>query len=93
MRSDQDARHLGQQVGPPVRGLPEFGHRGGRLGVGQLAPAGMPLDDARQLGHEQPVTVPSAMILSHPARIEHKHYKYKDNGSMSCNCADHYLAT
>jgi hypothetical protein len=77
VKADQQAAGLGQQVGPAVRSLPELGHRRGRLGLGQLTPAGMPLGDRGQPGHSKPVMVRSGTIASHLARIEHGDYKGK----------------
>jgi hypothetical protein len=37
-----DARHLGQQVGPAARDLPQLGDRRAGLGLGQLTPLGVP---------------------------------------------------
>jgi hypothetical protein len=80
VESGQEPRHLGQQRGPvvpPGQDLPQLGHCGGRLGLGRLAPPGVPLDSTMELGDDQPIAVTSATILSHLARIEHENEKDK----------------
>jgi len=60
-----------QQVGAAVGDFPELRRSGGFLVVGQGAPAGVPLGDARQASGQQSVTVGLGTIISHLARIEY----------------------
>jgi len=62
-RAERDPSHPGQQVGAVTGDLAQL-RRAGRLPVlGQGTPAGLPPGRARQLGHNQPVTVRSAGAL------------------------------
>jgi hypothetical protein len=73
VEAGHDSRHLGEEGGPVVpagQDLPQAGHRRGGLRFGGFVPAGVPLDDAVQLGDDQPVAVRPGTILSHLAMIE-----------------------
>ena len=75
--SEQDARHLGQQIRPVTRCLAELGRRRGDFGLGWLTPAGMPPGYAVQAGNEQTVRGGSGAIAGHQATIEHEYDKGK----------------
>jgi hypothetical protein len=73
--------------------LPQLGDRGGGLGLAQVPPACVPRGGAAQLGHDQAVTVRSAVIMGHLARIEHGDAKNNlnsgnepDPGRMALEC-------
>jgi hypothetical protein len=68
---EQDAGHLGEQVGTSGREFLELGHRSIRLLLCRLIPAGVVPDDAVQPGYEQPIRLRAQMILNHLAMIEH----------------------
>jgi hypothetical protein len=67
----EDVGHLGQQVGPACGKVAEFGHRGGLLVRGEVAPAGVVPGGPGELGNQEPVSSRREMILVHLARIEH----------------------
>jgi hypothetical protein len=84
MEPGQDAGLLGEQVRAVAGYFPELGERRGDLGLGGLAPRGMPHGNAGDPGDEQPVTVRSGTIASHSARIEHGDDKDKNARAISC---------
>src|SRR5690242_16836850 len=55
-RALEDAAHLGQQVGPFSGKVAEFGHHGGLLVPGEVAPSGVVPGGSGELGDEEPVT-------------------------------------
>ena len=59
----EDAGHLGQQVGPAGGKLAEFGHRGGLLVAGEVAPSGVVPGGSGELGDQEPVSSRRRMIL------------------------------
>jgi hypothetical protein len=69
--AQQDACLLGQQIRTVAAYLMELDYRRGDLGLGRLAPAGMPLGDAGDPGHEEPVGVRCATISTHLPNIKH----------------------
>ena len=66
----EDAGYLGQQVGPACGEFAEFGHRGGLLVAGEVAPSGVVPGGSGELGDQEPVSSRREMILVHSARIE-----------------------
>jgi hypothetical protein len=66
----EDAGHLGQQVGPACSEFAEFGHRGGLLVRGEVAPAGVVPGGSGELGDQEPVSSRRATILVHITRFE-----------------------
>jgi hypothetical protein len=67
---------LGQQV-RTVREFAQLRPSGSLLRLGQAAPASMTPSRGGKPGHEQPIAVPSRMIVGHPERIEYEGGKFK----------------
>ena len=84
-RALQDAGDLGEQIRAPDRELGQLGDRGGLLIRGQITPPGVTPGGARDLGDEDAVSIGSASILAHLARIEHLYDKGKVH-SVSIRC-------
>jgi hypothetical protein len=82
-RALEDAAHLGQQVGPASGKFAEFGHRGGLLVLGEVAPSGMVPGGSGELGDEEPVSSRCTTILVHLARIERASGYLKQAGELS----------
>ena len=79
----EDAGHLGQQVGPASGEFAEFGHRGGLLVRGEIAPAGVVPGGSGELGDEKPVSSRRETILIHLFRIERASGYLKQAGKLS----------
>jgi hypothetical protein len=82
-RALEDAGHLGQEVGPAAGKVAEFGHRGGLLALGEVAPAGVVPGGSGELSDEEPVSGRRKMILAHLARIERVSGYLKWAGELS----------
>ncbi len=74
-RAFEDPRDFGEQVGPAVGERAEFGHRGGLLVLGQLAPPGVMPCRAGELCDEETIGIGTGTIVVHLARIEHDYVK------------------
>jgi hypothetical protein len=61
----EDSGDFGQQITAPGGKLAEFGHGGGFLGPGELAPPGVTSGGAGELRDQDPVRVRSRAILIH----------------------------
>jgi hypothetical protein len=79
----EDSGHLGQQVGPACGKFAEFGHRGGLLVPGEVAPSGVVPGGSGELGDQEPVSSRHETILVHLARIERTSGYLKQAGELS----------
>jgi hypothetical protein len=79
----EDSGHLGQQVGPAYGKFAEFGHRGGLLVLGEVAPSGVVPGGSGELGDQEPVSSRHETILVHLARIERTSGYLKQAGELS----------
>jgi hypothetical protein len=82
-RALEDAAHLGQQVGPARGKFAEFGHRGGLLVPGEVAPSGVVPGGSGELGDQEPVSSRRTAILVHRAMIERMSGYLKQAGELS----------
>jgi hypothetical protein len=70
-------------VGPACGKFAEFGHRGGLLVLGEVAPSGVVPGGPGELGDQEPVSSRRKTILVHLARIERASGYLKQAGELS----------
>jgi hypothetical protein len=80
----EDPGDFGEQVGPAAGELAEFGHRGGLLVGGEVAPPRAVPGFAGQFGDEEAVGGGPEMILRHLARIE-QGSEYRKAPAVPCS--------